>query len=432
MVEALFFCVSRVARNMNKGALRAKSVEQHKMLKSMKKVLLLLLVVALVTPIVSAQEWERPRAWRGYETNRFWDNWEVAAGGGASMLQVGRNIGDDPGKFFNRVGWNANISAVKWIVPVVGMRLQVDGGEFQNYSFNQPKYGEGIFKTPYLYVHGDILVNMSNWIGGYRPDRIYSAVSYLGFGYNLMSWTDKSAGSTNSEYAFTTGLLNKFHITPQWDIELDLRSWFFREGSLPAEINSCGRVAVGLSASVGVAYRFNRRVWTPAYSEADVDGYIAAIVGLEEEILATDAALINLAESAKALEEDNNRLKSDLAAAKSAQPMPTKCHNTGEGVVFFTIGEATLSEYAHATLDNYITAMADCNAPIMVTGYADKETGSAERNMQLSKERAESVMTYLVNNGIDATRITTEWVGDTEQAFATPDTPLVNRCVTLK
>ena len=92
MVEALFFCVSRVARNMNKGALRAKSVEQHKMLKSMKKVLLLLLVVALVTPIVSAQEWERPRAWRGYETNRFWDNWEVAAGGGASMLQVGMPI----------------------------------------------------------------------------------------------------------------------------------------------------------------------------------------------------------------------------------------------------------------------------------------------------------------------------------------------------
>jgi outer membrane protein OmpA-like peptidoglycan-associated protein len=413
----------------------------------MKKVLLLLLVVAFATTIVSAQEpiattqeyivsveeWERPRAWRGYETNRFWDNWEIAAGGGASMLQVGRNIGDDPGKFFNRVGWNANISAVKWIVPVMGVRLQVDGGEFQNYSYNQPKYGEGIFKTPYLYVHGDILINMSNWIGGYRPDRIYSAVSYMGFGYNALSFTDKSAGSYTGEYAFTTGFLSKFHITPQWDIELDLRSWFFREGSLPAEIISGNRVAVGLSASVGVAYRFNKRVWTPAYSQADVDGYIAAIVGLEEEILATDVALANLAESAKALESDNERLKNDLAAAKSAQqPMPAKCHNTGEGVVFFTIGEATLTEYAHATLDSYIAAMADCDTPIMITGYADRETGSAERNMQLSKERAESVMTYLVNNGIDAARITTEWVGDTEQAFTTPDTPLVNRCVTLK
>ena len=385
-----------------------------------------------MTTVALAQEWERPRAWSGYETNRFWDNWEIAAGGGASMLQVERNIGDDPGKFFNRVGWNANISVTKWIVPVVGMRLRVDGGEFQNYSFDQPKYGSGIFKTPYLYVHGDILVNMSNWIGGYRPNRIYSAVSYMGFGYTTMSWTDRSAGSTNSEYAFTTGLLNKFHITPQWDIELDLRSWFFREGSLPAEIGSGNRVAVGLSASVGIAYRFNQRTWTPAYSQTDVDGYIAAIVGLEEEIIATDAALLAAAKDVKALETDNNRLKSDLATAQSATQNAMVSHTVGESVVFFTIGEATLSEYAHATLDNYIAAMRDTTTPITITGYADKETGSAERNMQLSKERAENVTAYLTSKGIDGSRITTQWVGDTETAFTTPTTPLVNRCVTLR
>ena len=347
-------------------------------------------------------------------------------------MQVERNIGDDPGKFFNRVGWNANISVTKWIVPVVGMRLRVDGGEFQNYSFDQPKYGSGIFKTPYLYVHGDILVNMSNWIGGYRPNRIYSAVSYMGFGYTTMSWTDRSAGSTNSEYAFTTGLLNKFHITPQWDIELDLRSWFFREGSLPAEIGSGNRVAVGLSASVGIAYRFNQRTWTPAYSQTDVDGYIAAIVGLEEEIIATDAALLAAAKDVKALETDNKRLKSDLATAQSATQNAMVSHTVGESVVFFTIGEATLSEYAHATLDNYIAAMRDTTTPITITGYADKETGSAERNMQLSKERAENVTAYLTSKGIDGSRITTQWVGDTETAFTTPTTPLVNRCVTLR
>ena len=385
-----------------------------------------------MTTVALAQEWERPRAWSGYETNRFWDNWEIAAGGGASMLQVERNIGDDPGKFFNRVGWNANISVTKWIVPVVGMRLRVDGGEFQNYSFDQPKYGSGIFKTPYLYVHGDILVNMSNWIGGYRPNRIYSAVSYMGFGYTTMSWTDRSAGSTNSEYAFTTGLLNKFHITPQWDIELDLRSWFFREGSLPAEIGSGNRVAVGLSASVGIAYRFNQRTWTPAYSQTDVDGYIAAIVGLEETLLAADAALISAAEELQALETDNKRLKSDLATAQSATQNAMVSHTVGESVVFFTIGEATLSEYAHATLDNYIAAMRDTTTPITITGYADKETGSAERNMQLSKERAENVTVYLTSKGIDGSRITTQWVGDTETAFTTPTTPLVNRCVTLR
>ena len=398
----------------------------------MKKVLLSLLIVTSLTSVALAQEWQRPRAWSGYETNRFWDNWEIAAGGGASMLQLTRNIGDDPGKFFDRVGWNANISATKWIVPVVGMRLRVDGGEFQNYSFDQPAYGKGIFNTPYLYVHGDILVNMSNWIGGYRPDRVYSAVSYLGFGYTAMSWTKHSVGDYNGEYAFTAGLLNKFHITPQWDIELDLRTWLFPERGLPAEINSGGSYALGLSASVGVAYRFNQRVWSAAYSEVEVDGYIAAIVGLEEEVLALDGALIAAAQDIKAMEADNKRLKSDLATTISAEAAVEKCMTMAEGVVFFTIGDATLSDYARATLDGYIAAMACCDNPILITGYADKETGTASRNAQLSMERAENVTNYLTANGIDANRITTTWVGDTETAFTTPSTPTVNRCVTIR
>jgi outer membrane protein OmpA-like peptidoglycan-associated protein len=251
-----------------------------------------------------------------------------------------------------------------------------------------------------------------------------------------MSWTDASAGDYNGEFAFSSGLLNKFHITPQWDIELDIRSWIFREGSLPAEISGGGSLAFGISASVGVAYRFNKRVWTPAYSQVEVDGYITTIMALEEEILATDAALITLAEDARDLEDANNRLKSELAAAESAEKCAEKCAmacaSKGEGVVFFTIGEASLTDYAYATLDNYIAAMACCDTPIVVTGYADKETGSAKRNMELSKERAESVTAYLTAQGIDISRITTQWVGDTEAAFTSPDTPLVNRCVTIK
>ena len=70
--------------------------------------------------------------------------------------------------------------------------------------------------------------------------------------------------------------------------------------------------------------------------------------------------------------------------------------------------------------------------PISVVGYADKETGSVQRNEQLSKERAESVTAWLVKAGIDASRITTHWVGDTETAFTSPETPIVNRCVIVK
>jgi outer membrane protein OmpA-like peptidoglycan-associated protein len=47
-------------------------------------------------------------------------------------------------------------------------------------------------------------------------------------------------------------------------------------------------------------------------------------------------------------------------------------------------------------------------------------------------ERAECVTQYLMENGISEERITTNWVGDTEAAFTTPDTPIVNRCVTIR
>ena len=112
--------------------------------------------------------------------------------------------------------------------------------------------------------------------------------------------------------------------------------------------------------------------------------------------------------------------------------MVTEVVAAPDGVVFFAIGEATLTDYAKASLDKYIAVVNAGNAMVQVTGYADKETGSAARNMQLSKERAEAVKSYLVAGGVAADRITAEWVGDTEKAFVTPEAPMVNRCVILK
>lgn len=402
----------------------------------MKRFLLSAIIATMVlsTTNIAAQDRSnvRPLRWQGFETNRFWDNWEVSAAGGNSFLLLSNGkVNKDPGKFFDRNGWNANVAATKWVVPVLGMRLQLDAGEFRNYSFEPATYGESAFKTPYIFVHGDILVNMSNWIGGYNPNRIYSAVSYVGFGYTAMSWTNASAGSYNGEYAFTSGLLNKFRITPQWDIELDLRSWIFPEQSLPAEIRSGGRYAFAMSASLGVAYRFNQRDWQPAYSQLDVDGYIAAIVALEEELIATDEMLGITANHVNSLTAENERLRGELQSTRSHSSEAEEVV-VAESVVFFNIGESTLTDYAKATLDQYITVAAESNAPITITGYADKETGSSSRNEVLSHERAEITKRYLVAAGIAPERITTQWVGDTEAAFHSPNTPIVNRCAIIK
>lgn len=394
----------------------------------MRKFILSLMAASAAIFSAGAQELS-PMRWEGVYTNRFWDNWEVAAAGGNSLLQISQKS-DNVGKFWDRNSWNANIAVSKWFVPTFGVRLQLDAGEFRNYSHPTARGTESsLLKMPYLYVHGDILINMSNWIGGYNPDRFYSAVSYMGFGYTALSWTKGSKSPYNGEYAFTTGVINKFSITPRLDIELDLRSWIIAERSLPEEIEGGGRFAVAMSASLGVAYRFNMRSWTPAYSQLDVDGYLLAIMTLEEKLIQRDAEIKRVNGSVSKLKTENDVLRYDLVQSeKKAASMPTVAMPV-ESVVFFSIGEAVLSDYAKVTLDGYAAQFKDADNSIVVTGYADKETGSSERNEQLSKERAECVTAYLVAGGVDAERITTTWVGDTEQAFTSPDT---NRCVIIR
>lgn len=272
---------------------------------------------------------------------------------------------------------------------------------------------------------------MSNWIGGYDPDRFYSAVSYMGFGYTAMSWTKNSESPYNGEYAFTTGVVNKFRISSRFDIELDLRSWIIAERSLPEQIQRGGRFAVAMSASVGVAYRFNQRNWSPAYSQVDVDGYLLAIMALEERLIGRDAELKRANNNFSALKSENENLRNTLAESRKESSVVVKSV-PAESVVFFNIGEAALTDYANATLDSIVAQLMATEGNILVTGYADKETGSAKRNEQLSMQRAEGVANYLIGLGVPASRITTEWVGDTEQAFTTPETPVVNRCVIIK
>ena len=60
-------------------------------------------------------------------------------------------------------------------------------------------------------------------------------------------------------------------------------------------------------------------------------------------------------------------------------------------------------------------------ANIVLTGYADKETGNAGVNKRIAKQRANAVKKALVEKGIAEDRLKIEVKGDTEQPFANND-----------
>lgn len=121
--------------------------------------------------------------------------------------------------------------------------------------------------------------------------------------------------------------------------------------------------------------------------------------------------------------------KMDKQAKELTQAIPTaEVNRIGEGInvtfdssLAFKINSAELNnDYkedltsAAEVFNNY----EDTN--ILIEGHTD-DSGSAEYNMKLSKKRAETVANFLIENGIDESRLTINWYGEEQPKYENND-----------
>ena len=95
-----------------------------------------------------------------------------------------------------------------------------------------------------MFVHADLMINASNWIGGYREDRAYYAVPFAASvtwpsNFTNSSQVDNHSG-TRQEFAMTAGLLNKFRISRAFDFNLELKGLLTVRPAAP--LNSTVRI----------------------------------------------------------------------------------------------------------------------------------------------------------------------------------------------
>ncbi|MGH7506656.1 MAG: OmpA family protein [Longimicrobiales bacterium] len=97
-----------------------------------------------------------------------------------------------------------------------------------------------------------------------------------------------------------------------------------------------------------------------------------------------------------------------------------------EELVYFDYDESAIRADAQETLSQKVAVLrANPDVALRITGHAD-ERGSIEYNLALGLRRANSVRDYLVGFGLDASRFTTETMGEdrpldpgtTEAAYA--------------
>lgn len=117
----------------------------------------------------------------------------------------------------------------------------------------------------------------------------------------------------------------------------------------------------------------------------------------------------------------------DKQAKKIEEEIPgAEVERVGEGInvtfdessgVYFDTEKYNINSKSQTTLNKLADIFKEYpNSNILVEGHTDN-TGSDSYNLTLSKNRAQAVTNYLVDNGIDRGRFTTKWYGESQPKY---------------
>ena len=188
----------------------------------------------------------------------FWKHWFVQMG---LDMTLQNPYGYDLSKVFpNGKSFGLELAVGKWFSHQVGVRgkfnwenaLPLLENDHANWlaPFGQP--GVNRDKGGYIAVYGDVLVNMHNLFGTYRPDRTWNLSVYprVGVNYNF--------GVSKGALCAGVGVLNTYRLSDRWSLTGDIAYMMTGSGFVGAEAdaatgtgsNSNGYLSIGIGAQV--------------------------------------------------------------------------------------------------------------------------------------------------------------------------------------
>ena len=339
----------------------------------MKKILLAL-VIAGMSMSAFAQTEDYPVKKHSVMTNGFWENWFISAGAGAQVKIAGQR---DCG-LFETLTPDFTVSVGKWWTPSLGLRFQTHFPSFKDVAD---------VKNSVFALYGEAMFNVTNMLGGYRKDRCYNAIPYIGFG---RLWGDV-AGWT----PWGVGYLSSFRLADAWTFDIDL---FLKQYNAIHEYQSRnwqGGVTLGAT-------------WHIGGRGFDASPDMAAIAAMHS------AQLAGLNDALSAEQNENKNLKEQLAQ-KPKEVIVEKIVKevlAAPQSVFFSFNSAKIASKKEILNLESLANMAKSNgAKLKVTGYADSATGVPAYNQQLSERRAKAVAKELVKMGVAEENIVVEGKG---------------------
>lgn len=337
-------------------------------------------------------------------TNSFWSNWFIQAGFNWNVWYSGEEHGENLSTIIFK-GMRTNpgfaVAVGKWFTPGLGLRTKVQG-----IWGKRVEVPEGEASTNSNADHGNkywiaqeqVLFNLSNMLFGYNPNRVWNFIPFAGGGFERTM--------TYNLYAMTlsVGILNEFRVSKRLAINAEI-GWNRMEGDADG-IEYVSRTNRGwdchdnnLYAELGLTFNLGKATWekTP-----DLDAIMA------QNQAAVDALNAKLRDA----QAENDRLKNLLANQKPVESQSVKELITTPISVFFNLDKTNVASKKDLVNVRAIAKYAvDNDRNILVRGYADSATGSAEHNQWLSEQRAKTVAGELVKMGVNESKISQQGMG---------------------
>jgi Outer membrane protein and related peptidoglycan-associated (lipo)proteins len=334
----------------------------------------------------------------------FKDNWFFQVQAGPSFTF---SDGFKDASFGDIISPHVALSIGKHFAPTVGARLQLGAWQSKNYLPAR----DNTYTRNYIQVSGDGMLNLTNLFCTYTYEKKWNLYALLGAAY-VHTFKKDGYGVTNSIVP-RAGLQLDYRITDRVGINLEAMGNLMNEDF---DGRAGGTKYDGtLNVLVGASFKLGKK----SFDVVDVADP-AEINRLANEIRSQKS----LVSEREATIQNKNREISDLQAKLNAKPNVVVQEPIEEvvmnAVVVFRLGSAALQDNQEINIYNaakYFQENPKMN--IIITGYADKSTGSAAVNQRLSEQRADAVKKIMVSKyKIDASRITTQGSGDKVQPFA--------------
>ena len=337
------------------------------------------------------------------QTSEFTPGWYAGVKGG-----VGYTVGEYS-SFSKFLSPSAALNLGYQFSPVFGLRGDLSGiqgkgsvGEGKEYAFNYGQLGL------------DATFDLCNLFAGYKA-RAVNPYVFAGVGGNLRFNNDEAQ---------------------------DLKASFASDNYLweDPSISVAGRAGIGVDFRLSDCVALTAEIATNLLSDhfnsknggsgSVFDHQYQALVGLKKKAAPAPAPVAPVAQP----EPVKQVVEPEPEPVVEPEPEPVvevvkPAINLTENV-FFVINKWDIRPAELAKIEEIVKVLNENpETKVTITGYADKATGTASRNMFLSQKRAEVVTAKLVELGIAKDRISSSYKGSEENPYPTPEENRVAICV---